>query len=113
MCIIGRNFNQKLKISQRCDNIEKLLTLELSSKSNVTQGASQFIPRDRDPTQKQPDLTKEERDNIINMVFNTVLETPTDFNHPCVDNRLVISKSGNLQTTDGRWWNPGGNITIK
>ncbi|THD24478.1 putative tRNA (Uracil-O(2)-)-methyltransferase [Fasciola hepatica] len=110
ICIIGRKRCTSAEDqSKQLGNIHEAIERE----RQVSAGMDRFIPRDfKIPVQNCTQIETTVKQRVSDLVFRILLTKPPEL-HWLKTQNLVISDSLTVQTTDGRWWNPGGQLTVQ
>lgn len=125
ICILGR-LNSDVALSKSEDKrmmhidayVDREAALQAASSGSVTIELSQtpvrFVPRDA--IQKQLNCSTLDNDlkvNVCSTIFKAILAKLPDIEDLRERCHMVLSIDGKMKTTDGRWWYPGGELTLQ
>ncbi|KER18850.1 hypothetical protein T265_15790, partial [Opisthorchis viverrini] len=103
-CLVGRKFSPSSSdYTSRMSSVEAAVYKEKLSVS----AATCFVPRSyHEPVLNCTHVPRDVTQLVSHRIFTELLRQPPnlDWLHSY---RLVVSESGQIQTSDGRWWNPG------
>ncbi|CAH8486410.1 unnamed protein product [Dicrocoelium dendriticum] len=106
ICIVGRKFHSTSQ-TERLAKIEQIVEAE-----KVAASATTFVPRDAtEPVLNCTQLPLDVKRSVCDLVFTALLSQPPDEPELRMWN-LTVSDDGRIRTTDGRWWNPGGHLSL-
>ncbi|KAA0187712.1 putative tRNA (Uracil-O(2)-)-methyltransferase, partial [Fasciolopsis buskii] len=110
VCIVGqKHWSSTGDQSKRLSSVQETIERERQAAS-VKDG---FAPRDSYiPVKNCTQLASSVKKMVSNFVFRTLLNRTPEVRWLNSYN-LVISDSLTVQTIDGRWWNPGGQLTVQ
>ncbi|KER33505.1 hypothetical protein T265_00620 [Opisthorchis viverrini] len=104
-CLVGRKLSPSSSdYTSRMSSVEAAVYKEKLSVS----AATCFVPRSyHEPVLNCTHVPRDVTQLVSHRIFTELLRQPPnlDWLHSY---RLVVSESGQIQTSDGRWWNPGG-----
>ncbi|KAG5446611.1 tRNA methyltransferase 44 [Clonorchis sinensis] len=110
VCLVGRTFSpSSANYPSRMSSVEAAVYKEKLSVSATTC----FVPRSyHEPVLNCTHVPRDITQLISHRIFTQLLRQPPnlDWLHSY---QLVVSDSGQIQTLDGRWWNPGGSMDLK